>query len=467
MEKSQFKVIIVGGSIAGLTLAHCLRQANISHIVIEKRGNISPQEGASVGLWPNGLQILQQLGLYEDLERLTEPLQTLHVSYPDGFSFTSPFPRSIHERFGYPIVFLDRQKILQVLHERYPDKSNIHVNTKATEIRPSDNGISVVTDDGTVYHGDLVVGADGVHSKVRSEMWRLSDESSPGSISQDEKKNMTVVFACVFGISSQIDGLVSGEHTVNNLDGLTILTFHGKSGRVFWFVIKKLDQTYTYPNAPRFSTDDAALLCGQLGNVRVWKDVCIKDIWKNREVVSMTALEEGFFQTWHCDRIVLMGDSVHKMTVNIGQGANTAIEDAAVLSSLINRLINSHSVKKPSNEQITRLLREYQTARYTRVKQIYDRSRLAVRFQARDGFLKAAFGRYIVPYIGNLADRPSQLVADGEVIDFLPRPERSGPGWVDFSSRGRSGLRIMVYSVVVLLLYVVFWMDLPSYMHNV
>ena len=97
MEAPKFKVIIVGGSIAGLTLAHSLSQANIDHVVLEKRASIAPQEGAFIGVWPNGAQILDQLGLYHSLEKLTAPLSRMHLSFPDGYSFSSLLPKTIHE----------------------------------------------------------------------------------------------------------------------------------------------------------------------------------------------------------------------------------------------------------------------------------------------------------------------------------------------------------------------------------
>lgn len=97
-ENAKFKVIIVGGSIAGLTFAHCLLQANIDHVVLEKRGKISPQEGAFIGVWPNGARVLEQLGLYADMEKLTAPLHKMNVCYPDGYSFSSSLPKIIHDR---------------------------------------------------------------------------------------------------------------------------------------------------------------------------------------------------------------------------------------------------------------------------------------------------------------------------------------------------------------------------------
>jgi FAD dependent monooxygenase len=97
-EKLQFKVVIVGGSIAGLTLAHCLRRANIQHVVLEKSAELAPQVGASIGILPNGARILDQLGLYDDVEKLIEPLNRAYISYPDGFCFSSVYPMIINER---------------------------------------------------------------------------------------------------------------------------------------------------------------------------------------------------------------------------------------------------------------------------------------------------------------------------------------------------------------------------------
>jgi FAD dependent monooxygenase len=99
-EKSKLRVIIVGGSVAGLTLAHCLAKANIDHIVLEKRAEISPQEGAFIGIWPNGARIFDQLGLYDDLESFTPPVHRMNVRFPDGFTFSSFLPRTIQERCG-------------------------------------------------------------------------------------------------------------------------------------------------------------------------------------------------------------------------------------------------------------------------------------------------------------------------------------------------------------------------------
>ncbi|KAL5339398.1 FAD/NAD(P)-binding domain-containing protein [Aspergillus crustosus] len=459
MEDERFKVIIVGGSIAGLTLAHCLHRANIDHVVLEKRAEIAPQEGATIGLWPNGNRILDQLGLYDEVgrdgETAKEWLMWIHLVYPDGFVFSHDTPRILYERFGYGLIFLERQKLLEILYQRYPDKSKILLGNAVVEIQQSASGVSVNTADGTNYHGSIVVGADGVHSRVRSEMWRLAESLSPGLVTAKERKTLTAEYACVFGISSSIPGLQGGENINVCTRGFASVTFHG-DGRVYWFMITRLDRRYIYPHIPRYTVKDAEDLCARFAHVRISGNVTVRDIWESRQVGSMTAMEEGVFKTWTHDRIVLLGDAVHKSTVVTGQGANNAIEDAAVLATLLEKLLTKGN--KGNNEQhldsqeITAILKEFQVLRYARSKTLYERSRLAVRVQTCDSLAKRVIGRYIMPRIKKqIAEAASALMAGGPVIGFLPLSARSLREWkMNASSTGGSGWARWMVSCLLL-----------------
>lgn len=125
---------------------------------------------------------------------------------------------------------------------------------------------------------------------------------------------MTVEYVCVFGISSGIKGLGDGEQINAFLDRAAVMMMQGKGDRVFWFIFKKLDQKYIYPDAPRFSMDDAEKLCREMKDVRLYRELCVDDLWRTKQTASMTALEEGLFKTWFYDRMVLLGDSVHKVS---------------------------------------------------------------------------------------------------------------------------------------------------------
>jgi ribulose 1,5-bisphosphate synthetase/thiazole synthase len=84
MSKHQMKVVIVGGSIAGLTLAHCLSHYGIDYVVLERRHDIAPQVGASVSLQPNGARILDQLGMFDEVSENIEPCVFMQTWTAEG-----------------------------------------------------------------------------------------------------------------------------------------------------------------------------------------------------------------------------------------------------------------------------------------------------------------------------------------------------------------------------------------------
>jgi 2-polyprenyl-6-methoxyphenol hydroxylase-like FAD-dependent oxidoreductase len=88
MEKPKFKVVIVGGSVSGLTLANMLEKLNIDYVVLESYKTIAPQVGASIGLQANGLRILDQLGCAETLiDFVDTPLHSQFLRDSEGKEF--------------------------------------------------------------------------------------------------------------------------------------------------------------------------------------------------------------------------------------------------------------------------------------------------------------------------------------------------------------------------------------------
>jgi 2-polyprenyl-6-methoxyphenol hydroxylase-like FAD-dependent oxidoreductase len=83
-KKARLRVIIAGGSVAGLTLAHCLYQNDIDFVVLEARNEIAPEAGASIVILPNGARVLDQLGIFDDVFAMVEPLQNGLIWTGDG-----------------------------------------------------------------------------------------------------------------------------------------------------------------------------------------------------------------------------------------------------------------------------------------------------------------------------------------------------------------------------------------------
>lgn len=82
-DRRSFRVIIVGGGVAGLAAAHAFQKAKIDHVVLEK-GVIAPALGASIGIYPHGSRILQQFGVLKAVNDETYPVGKAKDLLPDG-----------------------------------------------------------------------------------------------------------------------------------------------------------------------------------------------------------------------------------------------------------------------------------------------------------------------------------------------------------------------------------------------
>lgn len=85
-----FRVVIVGGGVAGLSLAHCLEKANIDYILLEK-GVIAPEWGTSISIHPNGCRILHQIGALEEAEKYCVPMERFYNRDSTGHPFDYDF----------------------------------------------------------------------------------------------------------------------------------------------------------------------------------------------------------------------------------------------------------------------------------------------------------------------------------------------------------------------------------------
>lgn len=177
-----FKVAIVGGSIAGLTVALHLERLGIDWILIERHPEIAPQLGASIALNPNGLSVLSQLGCVADIDVRCQAMQVATVRTGNGGILkTFQVEDRIRSRFGWDVYFTERQVLVETLFRRIRDKQNIVTGQKVTKIHHTDQGnkVHILTEEGGTFTADMVVGADGIHSPVRSAMWQMAAEEDP------------------------------------------------------------------------------------------------------------------------------------------------------------------------------------------------------------------------------------------------------------------------------------------------
>lgn len=214
MESKPFKVIIAGGSVAGLSLALMLERNGIDFVILEGYSSIAPQVGASIGMLPNGLRILDQLGCCDDmLKRADVHVSDLFFRDSRGQPFWS-FKgfggqmkkqwvliyhthvlvmgilgfvlRLFFGRHGYPIVFLERRILVQTLYDHIQDKSKVLTSEKVVTVKNSISHVTVTTSTGKSFTGDMVAGADGINSTIRQKMWEESQSIDPTWVDPSE-----------------------------------------------------------------------------------------------------------------------------------------------------------------------------------------------------------------------------------------------------------------------------------------
>jgi len=215
-------------------------------------------------------------------------------------------------RTGYDAVFLDRQLILEVLYRQVKDKSKILTSKRVSHVDHTAQGVTVKCTDDTSYEGDIVVGADGVFSVVRQEMWRAADREEPGLIPDEEKHHMKSEYQILYGISSATPGLTAGHYDVTYMKDVSSMTVIGKNDTVFWFLFSRMDRVYKFGEIPRYTKQDAEAFAERHLDINLQPNVKFGDVWKNRKYSTLVATEEADYKHWTWGRFACLGDSVHK-----------------------------------------------------------------------------------------------------------------------------------------------------------
>ncbi|GME33552.1 FAD binding domain containing protein [Neofusicoccum parvum] len=433
MATSEFKVIIAGGSIAGLVLANMLEQLGIDFLVLEAYSDIAPQVGASIGFFPNGCRILDQIGCFDAIHaKLDSAMTTMYFKSPEGkvLSCTEQAAKHFIARHGYDPVFIDRQMAIQIFYDKLKNKSKVLTDRRVVSVKPLSTGVQVTTQDGSTYNGSILVGADGVHSAVRKEMWRLGDELSPGYFPKSDQTDVTCDYTCMFGISHSVEGFVKeSSHVVTNYNH-SYLVVDGPEGRIYWFLFYKNERTLRNMEGEiprRYTKQEERALAEKCWNDRITENVTFGDIYKSQISAVLTALPEFVCTKWHFGRITLVGDSVHKVNPISGQGGNGAIETAASLATEIFNMLKAQPENaSPTDADITAAFQRVQDTRRDRMVEIVKAGHQQSAVSALETPLYEFLARNVMPRMG--LEGPLSMFANSvipaERLPMLPMPSR-------------------------------------------
>ena len=306
------RCLVVGGGIAGLCLAVALRDAGVEVEIVEIKREWTVY-GVGIIQQSNVVRAMAQLGLVEDYLSAAFPFEKVAIYAPHGqLLATIPVRRLAGEQ--YPANLGIARPALHDVLTRAALKRGAHVRLGVTvdAFEETGAGVTVQLSTGEKENYDLLVGADGVHSKVRAMLF--PDAPQPHFTGQGVwRYNLSRPPA---------------------LDHLQNFVGPGGAGLVplahdlmYMFVVT------SEPGNPRMPADQlhtlmkerAGIYGGLIGEMKEQIVDPHKVVYKPLEVVLLPA-------PWHKGRAILIGDAVHATTPHLGQGEGMAIEDAIVLS---------------------------------------------------------------------------------------------------------------------------------------
>ena len=367
------KAIIIGSGIAGLSAAIALRKAGLQ-VVLYERAPVLTEVGAGISLWANALRALDTIGAGTAVRERLQPLRVSEFRGDEGRTIAASFPASTLEAaLGYQPVLgmIHRAELVDALASCLP-AGTAHYGFDVTAVRDTGAHVEVTFANGHRDVADLVIGADGIHSKIRA---LLGDASPPRYAG----------YTCVRGITAMPSGMQPGYLAEwwgrGSRVGITTL----RDRRVYWWA--------TINASPNQRID----------GLRGWLSERFRG-WADPVPELMATTPDGAFlqndivdrpptRNWYRGRCLLIGDAAHPTTPNLGQGGCLAIEDAACLWQLFAQAM-------PLDE----ILPAFVTRRYARTTVINrDSSRLGRigQWSGRTAcWWRDAITRRILPVIG-------------------------------------------------------------------
>jgi 2-polyprenyl-6-methoxyphenol hydroxylase-like FAD-dependent oxidoreductase len=335
--------VVIGAGIGGLAAAAGLCAAGWEVTACERGASLEPV-GAGLALAPNGLRALDTVGAGDPLRKLAVT-QELGIRRADGrWLMRSTSGRMISDRFGDPVILVQRAAVVDALAARVPD-GVLSLSTEVTAVEPGGKAVARVTTTAGELEADLVVAADGIGSATRVALF-------PGHPGLRYTK-LTAWRLLVGPVAGQLPMAESwGRGTVFGVMPLS-------GGRV-----------YCYAAAPATpgtrAGDELAELVTMFG---AWHEPIPRLLAAARaqDVLRHDVAELAVpLPSFHRGRTALLGDAAHPMTPNLGQGACQALEDAAVVSRL---------AAAADPDAVPAMLARYTAARLARTTDVVRRSR--------------------------------------------------------------------------------------------
>jgi salicylate hydroxylase len=314
------RVLVAGGGIGGLTAALALLRMGCDVEVFEQAPELK-ELGAGLQLAANGTRALFALGVGEELKGLSCEAEGKEIRL-----WNSGERWKLHdlgkvsvERYGYPYLTVYRPDLLGVLERavRREKPGAIHLGAKCVGFEQTREAVSVRLEDGRAVEADALIGADGVHSRVRQGLFGPDKPEFTGVVAW---RGIVPMEALPRHMARMVGSnwVGPGGHVVHYpLRAGKVMNFVGAQERSDW----RVESWSARGTLEELKADFAG-----------WHDD-VHALIRNIPVPYKWALMvRAPMERWTIGRVSLLGDACHSMVPFLAQGANMAIEDGYILA---------------------------------------------------------------------------------------------------------------------------------------
>lgn len=314
------KVLISGGGIGGLTAALALLQRGFEVQVFEQAAELK-EIGAGVQLGPNGVRVLHALGLAEPLAALGVKATAKEVRIWSSGKTTPLFDLGAEcvQHYGAPYYLMHRADLhailVQAVRAIRPDA--LQVNARGMGFSTHGPHVRLALGDGRSVEGDVLVGADGLHSRIRQQLVGNTAAQFTGGMCW---RGMIPIDRLPPHLRRPVGVNWVGPHG-------HIVTYPVRAGQMLNFVghVERDDWQVESWTEPGSAAECAADYAG-------WHDDVQLMIRHIDAPFKWALFLREPLQTWSQGRVSLLGDACHSTLPYLAQGANMAIEDGYVLA---------------------------------------------------------------------------------------------------------------------------------------
>lgn len=337
------RVLVVGAGVSGISVARGLLRDGHDVTVFDQRPDVQAGGGA-VTIWSNGATVLGQLGV--DMDGAGQLLFTVRVLTSTGRPLATLDVDAMVDRLGAPVRMVPRRVLLERLLEGFP-RHRIRCNSRAVGVFTTRNGVRVEFEDGSWAEGDLLIGADGLHSMVR-DVVRAQHAEPTGWCSWQ--------------------GLITLPDIADKHVALVVIGENGNTGfwpaggsDVQWWFDLPWSYDFVRPERP---------IDVIRSNFTGWSDSV------DRVLAALTDDDLAPSPFPHFRHpiprqgqgaLTLLGDAAHTMPPTLAQGTNQALLDTMVLCKALSDFRNG---TRSSNSDLASALRWYENTRRRKVKAV-------------------------------------------------------------------------------------------------